>query len=81
MMVKSGIFNNSKKTTENFGVVSKYESKITLITKDYELHLGNMNEKEFDEENITFAKEVEKLHSLTPNGGRIEINVGPSLEN
>ena len=39
-----------------------------------------MNEKEFDEENITFAKEVEKLHSLTPNGGRIEINVGPSLE-
>ena len=84
--LKDGHFSNSAKTSENFGVVSENEAKITLETnKGGKIYLGD-TPTPFDSVDSVKAKErlqevVGRFGKITECGtGKVEINVGPTVE-
>jgi len=78
-----GLFNNSAKTSENFEFVENNRAIISINNEGQKVYLG-INSRDSDE--ITFGnnsniKEIsDKIKNQLGVNGRIEINIGPTVE-
>ncbi len=76
-------FNNSAKTSENFSFVEDANAIISLTNKGEKIHLGkeNYEDSEFEIQNQSDIREIsDKIKSQLGVNGRIEINIGPTVE-
>ncbi len=78
-----GLFNNSAKTSENFEFVENNRAIISINNEGQKVYLG-INSRDSNE--ITFGnnsniKEIsDKIKNQLGVNGRIEINIGPTVE-
>jgi len=76
-------FNNSAKTSENFSFVEDDNAIISLNNEGNKIHLGveGYENSEFEIQNQSDIREIsEKIKRQLGVNGRIEINIGPTVE-
>ena len=76
-------FNNSAKTSENFSFVEDDNAIISLNNEGNKIHLGieGYESSEFEIQNQSDIREIsEKIKRQLGANGRIEINIGPTVE-
>ena len=76
-------FNNSAKTSENFSFVEDDNAIISLNNEGKKIHLGveGYENSEFEIQNQSDIREIsEKIKRQLGVNGRIEINIGPTVE-
>ncbi|MBN88120.1 hypothetical protein CMO95_00795 [Candidatus Woesearchaeota archaeon] len=76
-------FNNSAKTSENFSFVEDDNAIISLNNEGNKIHLGVEGDEnsEFEIQNQSDIREIsEKIKRQLGVNGRIEINIGPTVE-
>ena len=76
-------FNNSAKTSENFSFVEDDNAIISLNNEGNKIHLGieGHESSEFEIQNQSDIREIsEKIKKQLGVNGRIEINIGPTVE-
>jgi len=81
--MKTGTFNNSIKSEISFGVTKEEEAKLTLQSKSgFNVHLGEVEEEVPDSNDARdmLRNAVERFGSMTKEGSRVEINLGPTVE-
>tara|TARA_B100001094_G_C18196386_1_gene811633 strand:- start:14082 stop:14606 length:525 start_codon:yes stop_codon:yes gene_type:complete len=80
------VFNNSAKTSQNFSFVEDDNAIISLNTEGDKIHLGvegynNNDNDDFEITNQSDIREIsDKIKEQLGVNGRIEINIGPTVE-
>ena len=84
--LKDGIFNNSSKTTDNFGIVDEGDAKITLETANgSNIYLGDtpapFDDIDSSDAKVQLQEIIGRFGRITETGtNKVEINVGPTVE-
>ncbi len=76
-------FNNSAKTSDNFDYVDESQAIISIDMEGAQIHLGLLDNQELDiqiSSNTDIQEISERVKSQLGVGGRIEINIGPTVE-
>lgn len=77
------VFNNSAKTSENFSFVEDNNAIISLNNQGNKIHLGidGQNNTNFEIQNQSDIRDIsDRIKKQLGATGRIEINIGPTVE-
>jgi hypothetical protein len=77
------VFNNSAKTLENFSFVEDTNAIISLNNEGDKVHLGieDYNDTDFEIKNQSDIRDIsDEIKRQLGGNGRIEINIGPTVE-